>query len=199
MASRGTPEAGTGNRYPLGLGLLADLFPLAEAAAPERYAHGSRFPAVVPPDSVVPCRVELPEDFGGNAQGLELFYGVWCVDVVEGTVPDERALPLAPLSRRWHAVGVQSGTDAIYRSPRSELGNDPPDYGHLLHYDIVGVAIGSVTEAIVREAPSDDLALPRLLAPPRGGPLRYLLTLPLGEVVLHTVADPVASVVHGLQ
>src|SRR5215204_526568 len=124
---------------------------------------------------------------------------MWCVDVVEGTVPDERALPLAALSRRWHAVGVQGRADAVYRSSRCEFGDDPSDYGHLLLNDLIRVAVGPEAEAIIGEASRDDLALPRLLAPPGGGSLRYLLTLPLGEVVLYAVADPVTGVVHGLQ
>src|SRR3712207_6944030 len=45
--------------------------------------------------------------------------------VVEGAVPDERALPLVfPLGRRGHAVGVQSCADAVHRSSRCELGED---------------------------------------------------------------------------
>jgi len=46
---------------------------------------------------------------------------------------------------------------------------------------------------VVGEAARDDLALSRLLAPSCGSPQRYLLALPLGEVILHAVADPVAG------
>ncbi len=60
------PRGGDGDRYPLGLGLLADLLPLAVATAPEGHAHGSRLPAVVPPDSVGSGHVELPEHLRGN-------------------------------------------------------------------------------------------------------------------------------------
>src|SRR5918998_1574852 len=44
--------------------------------------------------------------------------------------------------------------------------------------------------AVVGEAARDDLDLSRLLAPSCGSPLRYLLALLLGEVILHA-ADPV--------
>jgi hypothetical protein len=179
-------------------GLLANLLPLAVATAPEWYAHGLSLPAVVPPNSVESFRVELPEHLGGDAYGLELFPGMWRVDVVEGAVPDEGTLPLLPLGRRGHSVGVQSRADAVHRSSRCEFGEDASDYGHLLLDDLIGVAVGPEPEAVVGEASRDDLAMPRLLAP-RGGSLRYLLALPLGEIVLHSVADPVAGVVHGLQ
>ncbi len=44
---------------------------------------------------------------------------------------------------------------------------------------------------MVGEAARDDLDLSRLLAPSCGSPLRYMLALLLGEVILHAVADPV--------
>ena len=46
---------------------------------------------------------------------------------------------------------------------------------------------------MVGEVARDDLALSRLLTPSCGSPQRYLLALPLGEVILHAVADPVAG------
>lgn len=125
--------------------------------------------------------------------------GVRRVEVAREDVSDRGVVPADDPGGRGQALSLEREAHRPHGRALGHGAEDPPHHLHVRLGHLESAAVFTRAVAVGGLLPFYDEAAPALLQKPVLGALGYLFPLPLGELVLHRVAEPVASIVQSDQ
>src|SRR5215217_6405047 len=128
-----------------------------------------------------------------------LLVGVRGIKLASDDVPDSRMVPATNTGRCRDAIPLQRASHRTDGCAFGHVTEYPPHHLHLRLRHLQGVPVGASAVAISRTLPLDHKPTTALFQESVLSAPGDLFPLPLGELVLHRVAEAVASVVQGYE